>query len=120
MMNNNKPAVIRVFALEPYERHPTLNADTFGDIVYLTDCRRPKIWSDEFEVFAINELLKYEYVPHRDFILASGPLVAISAFITAIASRYGTFQALLFDSKDKIYKYRVLGLYGSESEWRAV
>lgn len=101
----------RVFLLEPVKQRID-SAVAFGKLEYVfpPDAARSSIWdSDKLTNEILDALEVADYDPSADYIIATGHLVPVVTLVAAVASRYGEFQALLFNAADHCYVQRLLG-----------
>lgn len=108
----------RVFLFEP----PTSDtidvgpAAQYGDIQYLFrptrgEKSRSSIWeTDKLAEETLDALMANDYDSGRDYICISGHQISIAILIATVATEYGRFNALFFDTRERSYVARQLGM----------
>ena len=93
-------------------RVDTSGAEVYGDVVELFDRehRRPTAWlPDEIGLALENRLAEIGYNPNCDMIIVSGSTALLTVAVAWLGCRFGRFDALIFDTRDLIYRRLTLG-----------
>lgn len=108
----------RVFVIEP----PQVNvesADEFGELVSLF--RPNKLLSPmDAETLAgqiIEALEGQDYDTQEDYILIAGKLNVFAVALPAMAIRFGSFKALIYNKRTHTYHPKSLGRWLYSSKW---
>jgi hypothetical protein len=94
----------RVFAVGPVDKDLS-GVSQFGELVYLYDPGEPRasVWDPSYVVEALDRLQDHGFNQHYDFVLAAGGTVPTVLFCSAVAQRYPSARALLYDYHARRY-----------------
>ena len=103
----------RAILLEPVNRDIDIStAAVHGEIVFLFNRgdNKPNIFDDRFQDAIDERLTAIDYDPDRDYIVASGQLIAILTMVGLLTAAYGEIRVLVFSASDRKYVVKTIGL----------
>ena len=104
----------RVFIVENLPKLNLANLSHYGEITYLFSTQhdimtKPNCWSMEFDEEVIDRLEQHSFNPERDYFAATGNMLIAQITIANLVSFYGEINCLLFDTRKKVFRGRVVG-----------
>lgn len=101
----------KVFVLER-TKVDISDAKRYGTVeyVYEDNDRRLSIWDENYKWDTLDVLEHLGFNAERDYLLIAGNVVPMIIVATAMVSKYGRIQALLYSATERAYILRWLGL----------
>ncbi len=109
----------KVFLVEPNDRFVLTSAETFGEILYLTESRLdpfnlPVVIDSIYDGF-----IACEFNPKTDYVCMTGNTLVLAVMLAVAVSLYDNLRLLMFDARTSKYRERTMEsprLKGKENE----
>lgn len=104
---------MKVIAAEPNNRYNFDSAETYGDLIYLSDVSLNPFESSKAIGLFSKRLDEIDFDPDSDIICLTGQTIIISLLMSVVAVKYNKFKVLMFDARVSAYKERTILIKGN-------
>lgn len=103
---------MKVIAAEPNDRYSFICAETYGDLIYLSDVSLNPFESSTAIGLFSKQLDKISFDPDTDVICLTGKTIIVSLLMSVVAVKYNKFKVLMFDARVSAYRERTILIKG--------
>lgn len=102
------PTTRLAFVLDGNTRIDYSPATRYGDVKLVFDQReeKPSIWSTLYYEHAVDRMVKQDYDPDLDYLVAAGSQVPLLLLVATLVAKFGQVNLLLFDSTTSEYIHK--------------